>query len=60
MLTLFNGIISPTILLIIWIIVYTALIYSTVPSKSGRAILMVYGVLLVGLFKITINGVPLI
>lgn len=47
-------------LIIAYLLIYVGLIYVTVPSKIGRIILSVYGVILITVFKITIDGVPIV
>lgn len=46
--------------IIAYLIVYVGLICATVPTKLGRIVLSVYGVIFISVFKITIDGVPML
>lgn len=45
---------------ITYLVIYVGLIFATVPTKIGRIVLSVYGVIFIAVFKITIDGVPLV
>ena len=45
---------------IAYLVIYVGLIFATVPTKTGRIVLSVYGVVFIAVFKITIDGVPLV
>lgn len=46
--------------IVLYLFVYLGLIFLTVPSRIGKIILSVYGLIFIAVFKITIDGVPLV
>ena len=46
--------------IVLYLFMYLGLICLTVPSRIGKIILSVYGLIFIAVFKITIDGVPLV
>lgn len=46
--------------IVLYLFVYLGLIFLTVPSRIGKIVLSVYGLIFIAVFKITIDGVPLV
>lgn len=46
--------------IVLYLFMYSGLICLTVPSRIGKIILSVYGLIFIVVFKITIDGVPLV
>ena len=46
--------------IVLYLFMYLGLIYLTVPSRLGKIILSAYGLIFIAVFKITIDGVPLV
>lgn len=46
--------------IVLYLFMYLGLIFLTVPSRIGKIVLSVYGLIFIAVFKITIDGVPLV
>lgn len=46
--------------IVAYLFLYLGLICLTVPSRIGKIVLSVYGLIFIAVFKITIDGVPLV
>jgi len=46
--------------IVLYLFMYLGLICLTVPSRIGKIVLSVYGLIFIAAFKITIDGVPLV
>lgn len=46
--------------LIVYLIAYVTMVFATVPTRAGKIVLTVYGLIFMAVFKIAIDGVPLV